>query len=131
MQKIKLNKRHFRSLTPNASYNTFFCHEQSDFSTGTVTLGGYFNGVEHKGYITSVCSKMLCELSAEELLAGGYENARLLSYDLAMQYTRFIEKSDIITIVSFTILSEDRDCETLKFHTNPEAPLQSILKLAV
>lgn len=131
MQKIQLNKRHYQSIIPNESYNTFLCHEQSDYSTGTVTIGSYFNGAEHKGLITNVYSKMFSELSADELLAGGYANARLLSYDLAMQYTRFIEKDDIITIVCFTIPTEETDYETLEFESYRRGRLQSVIKLAV
>lgn len=88
------------------SDNAFFCVEEPDFSIGPVVVGCNFNDAEHKGLITNIYSKSLRDLAPDDLLAGGYQTGRLLSYELAMQNNRFVEGHDIISIVCFTIPSE-------------------------
>lgn len=106
MQVIKLNNKHFRKISAGDSYIAFFCHEEPKLRVGAISIGNYFDGTEFKGIITNIYSKPLSKLMPEELLAGGYQSSRLLSYDLAMQYTRFIKSDDIITLVCFTITSD-------------------------
>ena len=125
MQKIRLTNKLLRRLPKNAVCNVFYFDSAQHLSIGDVIIVNQYNKANHTGHITQVYSKMVCQLTQDEVSKGGYLNVQDLTYELAMRYTRFIRDDDILTIVMLKVDNLDATQKS----TEPEISEPAISKL--
>lgn len=103
MQSLNLPHRLFRQLSDNTLCLTFYMGTPPALVAGEVVIRSVYGGSGYEGRITQVYQRSVRDLTDDEVIAGGYRNVKQLTHFLAMEFTRFVNDDDLITIVEFEV----------------------------